>query len=84
MAAFRGNRFNILFYDAAGVYYLKSYMIEYLTRHHGSDLLKAVLVDLQSDYNIVGCKALGIIDKVVTGSFLEAFEHFYSFNFGHE
>ena len=27
LAAFRGNRFNILFYYAAGVYYLKSHMI---------------------------------------------------------
>ena len=72
LAAFRGNRFNILFYDAAGVHYLKSFMIEYLTQHHGSNLnrlLKAVLVDLQSNYNIAGCKALGIIDKVVTGPF---------------
>ena len=61
-----------MFYDAAGVYYLKSYMIDYLTSHHGSNLnrlLQAVLADLKSDCNIAGCKALGIIDKVVTGPF---------------
>ena len=72
LASFKGNRFNIVFYDAAGVYYLKSYMIDYLTSHHGSNLnrlLQAVLADLKSDCNIAGCKALGIIDKVVTGPF---------------
>lgn len=36
LAAFQGNRFNILFHDAAGVYYLKSHMIENLKNHHGS------------------------------------------------
>ena len=72
LAAFRGNRFNIIFYDAAGVYFLKSFMVEYLSQHHGTSLnrlLQAVLTDLQSDTNIAGCKALGIIDKIVTGPF---------------
>ena len=72
LAAFRGNRFNILFYDAAGVYFLRSYMTEYLTAHHGSSLnrlLQAVLADLKSDTNAAGCKALGIIDKIITGPF---------------
>lgn len=52
-AAFRGNRFNILFYDAAGVYYLKPYMIEYLTQKHGANLnrlLQAALTGLQSHW----------------------------------
>ena len=46
-----------------------SYMIEFLSQHHGTNLLQAVLADLQSDQNIAGCKALGIIDKIVTGPF---------------
>ena len=29
LAAFQGNRFNILFYDAAGVYFLHEYMLQY-------------------------------------------------------
>lgn len=72
LAAFVGNRFNILFYDAAGVFFLKSHMIEYLTNSHGSSLnrlLQSVLKDLKSPYFIAGCKALGIIDKLVTGPF---------------
>ena len=31
LAPFLGNRFNIIFYDAAGVYYLREYMLQYLT-----------------------------------------------------
>ena len=72
-----GNRFNILFYDAAGVYYLKDHMEEYLTRQHTeklNKLLKAVLSDLRKPQYIAGCKALGILDKVVTGPFWRSLE----------
>ena len=69
LAAFRGNRFNILLYDAAGVYSLKTHMLNYLTTAHGSLnlLLQAVLSNLQVPQYIAGCKALGIVDKLVTG-----------------
>ena len=65
----RGNRFNILFYDAAGVFYLKSHMENYLKFYHGplNRLLQAVLSDLSVPKYNAGCKALGIIDKIVTG-----------------
>lgn len=71
LASFVGNRFNILFYDAAGVFFLKNYMLDYLLNHHGNHnrLLQSVMKDLRSPYLIAGCKALGIIDKLVTGSF---------------
>ena len=72
LAPFRGNRFNIIFYDAAGVYFLKSHMEAYLRHHHPSALnrlLQAVLSDLQVSHYVVGIRALGIIDKVVTGPF---------------
>jgi E1A/CREB-binding protein len=70
LAAFIGNRFNILFYDAAGVYYLKDHMIEYIESTHGQQanrLLQAVLDDLKQSVYISGCRALGLIDKAVTG-----------------
>ena len=69
LAAFRGSRFNILFYDAAGVYYLRSHMLHYLTEAHGSlNLLpQAVLSDLKVSQYVAGCRAPGIIDKAVTG-----------------
>lgn len=47
-------------------------MIEYLTTFHGATLnrlLQAVLEDLQPPYSVSGCKALGIIDKLVTVPF---------------
>ena len=50
LAPFQGNRFNIIFYDAAGVYFLKLHMEMYLLHHHPGTLnrlLQAVLSDLQ-------------------------------------
>ena len=38
IAQFRGNRFNILFHDGAGVYYLRSYFESYLVEHHSGPL----------------------------------------------
>ena len=35
LAQFCGNRFNILFYDAAGIFYLESHMEDYLKFYHG-------------------------------------------------
>ena len=69
LAAFHGNRFNILFYDAAGVYFLRDHMLQYLTTSHGSLnlLLQAVLADLKVPQYLAGCRALGIIDKLITG-----------------
>lgn len=70
LAQFVGNRFNILFYDGAGVYYLKSHMLEFIRTVHGGNanlLAKAVQKDLMNPVHIAGCRALGIIDKLVTG-----------------
>ena len=68
LAAFVGNRFNILFYDAAGVYFLRLHMVNYLSEHHGSQLnrlLESVLRDLKTPHLIAGCQALGILDWTV-------------------
>ena len=71
LAAFQGNRFNILFYDPAGVYFLHEYMLQYLFEIHGTlnRLLQAVLSDLKVPSYIAACKALGVIDRIVTGPF---------------
>ena len=66
LAPFRGNRFNIIFYDAAGVYFLRSHMETYLLHHHPSTLnrlLQAVLSDLQVSQFVTGIRALGIIRR---------------------
>ena len=70
LAPFVGNRFNILFYDAAGVFFLKQHMFDYLSQSHGTSLnrlLQAVLADLRSSHLVTGCRALGIVDKLITG-----------------
>lgn len=69
LAPFIGNRFNILFYDAAGVYYLKHHMANYIESCHNQPnrLLQAILSDLKQPVYISGCRALGLIEKMVTG-----------------
>ena len=65
---FRGNRFNIVFANAGRVYYLKDKMIDFLKLWGTPNkLLKAVQEDLLNDHYIAGCKALGLIDKLITG-----------------
>jgi len=61
LSRFAGNKFNILFYNAAGVYYLHSYMISFIETVHGNQanrLLQAVLADLKNPAYIAGCRAL--------------------------
>ena len=65
---FQGNRFNILFANGARIYYLHQHIGEFLklwgTPNH---LLQAVLEDVTNPINIAGSKALGLIDKHITG-----------------
>eukprot|EP00117_Sycon_ciliatum_P048351 scpid60247/ scgid34434/ len=67
LAAFRGNRFNILFFDAAGVHFLKALMTEYCSFAEKNRLIEAVAKDLDDQRYLAGCRALGIIGKIVTG-----------------
>ena len=65
---FQGNRFNIIFHNAAGIYYLRTHLIQYLEQIHPSlnQLLQAVLRDVKNPYYITGCCALGMISKCIT------------------
>ncbi len=77
LAKFIGNRFNIIFYDAAGIYYLCHHMINFIESVHGHQanrLLSSILRDLKNPVYISGCRALGIIDKIVTGPFWRKLE----------
>lgn len=49
IATFEGNRFNIVFYNAAGVYFLRLHLIRYFeeVHHTRNKLLQAVLRDLK-------------------------------------
>ena len=63
---FRGNRFNILFQNAASVYYLASHLQTFLEGNAQNRLLHAVLHDLKVPAYLAGCKALGLVSFLVT------------------
>ena len=63
-----GNRFNILFLNAAGVFFLYPHLLEFFGNLDDSNrLLNAVNDDLNVLVYRVSCKALGLIHKKVTG-----------------
>ena len=68
LAPFFGNRFNILFHNAAGTYYLEEHL-KIFFEHYGKDnkLLSAVQHDLEVTSFLTACRALGMIDKLITG-----------------
>jgi hypothetical protein len=55
---FRGNRFNILFENAASLAYLSAYRTSFLESNATNRLLKSVLYDLKVPEYVAGCKAL--------------------------
>ena len=64
---FLGNRFNILFLNGAGVFYLYSYLVEFLNVSLDNKLMSSVFYDLEVLQYKVACQALGLIDKLITG-----------------
>ena len=67
--SFRGNRFNVLFYNGGILYYLHDHLKHFFDIvKDDNKLLKAVHSDLQIQSCVCGCRALGLINKFVTGS----------------
>ena len=68
LAPFRGNRFNILFHNGAGVYFLYPHLLQFFERvKDDNKLMKAVYEDLKVNEYRTGVKVLGLLDKIVTG-----------------
>ena len=46
-----------------------TYIVQFLTQVWGipNKLLAAVLTNIQKDFNLAACKALGLVDKYITG-----------------
>ncbi len=63
---FRGNRFNILFSNAAGTFFLSSYLKVFLEDNTPNSLLRSVEHDLGIPEYMAGCKALGLVSFLVT------------------
>ena len=67
LVPFKGNRFNVLFHNAAGTYYLLRDIQTFLTRHNDdNNLLRAVHADSQVVSFQAGLRALGLISLLVT------------------
>ncbi|XP_071501590.1 uncharacterized protein [Diadema antillarum] len=65
LAPFKGNRFNILFLNSGGVFFLRSELKEFC-EEQVEDHLKAVGADLRVSQYLAAARALGLIDKLVT------------------
>ena len=75
LASFRGNRFNIVFWNGAATYFHRNHFHEFFELHGTPNkLLRAVQEDLNNLCNIAGVRALGIIDKLITGPFWRLIE----------
>nr|XP_047132372.1 uncharacterized protein LOC124811137 [Hydra vulgaris] len=65
---FIGNRFNILYYNAAALYYHKDSITKFFNAWpNPNNLLKAIKEDITNLVFIAEVRALGIIDKLLTG-----------------
>ena len=65
---FKGNRFNVLFYNGGIFYFLYNHLKHFFESVKDENkLLKAVHSDLQIKSYLCGCRALGLINKFVTG-----------------
>lgn len=66
LTSFRGNRFNVLFLLSALIFYYHQSREEFLKYNDSNLLLKAVLADVKVPAFVSGCKALGLIDTLIT------------------
>ena len=68
MITFRGHRFNHLFYASAATFFHLADIKDFLLKWSDpNELLKSIRFDLEEIVYVSGVRALGIIDKVVTG-----------------
>ncbi|KAJ8353653.1 hypothetical protein SKAU_G00212200 [Synaphobranchus kaupii] len=70
MVTFISNRVNILCHNAAAVFYHRHHIVNLIqSLPNPNQLLRSVTVDAQEKVFLAGVRALGIIDKTVTGPF---------------
>ena len=68
LESFIGNRFNILFSNAAALYFHKNSIIDFLCKFpNPTNLLKSVDELINSSFNFACVRGLGRINNVVTG-----------------
>ena len=76
LESYIGNRFNIVFYDAAALYFHKEAITEFFHAWpNKNNLLEAVNEDISNKLYLAEVRALGIADKIVTGPFWRIVEN---------
>ena len=73
---FKHNRFNVLFKDAAGVYFLKDKILMYFNtcKEQINGMQASIVKDLQHPPFMHGCRALGLISELVTSPYMRKVE----------
>ena len=68
LSSFKGNRFNNVLHNAAGVYFLNEHVKVFLESIYGTRnrLLQAVLADVKVKEYVAATRALGLINKMIT------------------
>ena len=82
--SFIGNRFNVIYRNGAAVYFHKDHILDFLKEWpHPNNLLKAVNELIDNPFNLACIRALGIVDKILTGPFwriIEGVDHILVMN----
>ena len=67
ITSFKGNRFNIVFLLGGNVFFLADYITNCIQNiKTPNKLLKCVLKDIENEYHLAGCRALGLLQKLIT------------------
>ena len=76
LASFCGNRFNILFHNGGALYFLWSAIKEFFAQELATNnlLIQALQADVKVPEFWAGCRALGLVNKFVTGPFWRLLE----------
>ena len=75
IVTFVGSRFNIVFKNAASLFYHRVHLKDFLSLIPDPNLLlKSIKFDIDEPVYLAGIRALGIIDKVITGPFWRLLE----------
>ena len=75
LVTFRGNRFNITFFDGGALYHHKDDVRNFLeSLSDQNSLLESIGFDINEPAFLAGARALGIIDKIITGPYWRLLE----------
>ena len=68
LTRFCRNRFNVIFFEAEYLFFLREKIIEFLHRYDGKNrLLTAVGADFYIPFHVAGLKTLGLVSTLITG-----------------